>query len=68
MVFRSIAILAGSTLEEVKELIDFFVTDRAADCDATLEKLWVELKKRVKCCGQIILGAGAAIEKVLIFS
>jgi len=66
MVFRSIAILTGSTLEEVKELIDFFMTDRAADCDATLEKLGVELKKRVKCCGHIILGADAAIEKVLI--
>ena len=66
VVFKCIATVAGATLQETKDIIDFFMTDRAADTDPTLELLGVEEERRLKCCAHIILGADAALEKVLL--
>jgi hypothetical protein len=42
------------------------MTDRAADTDPTLKLLGIEEKRRLKCCAHIILGADAALEKILL--
>lgn len=64
MVFTSLAILAGGTLQEIKGIIDMFMTDRAEN--KTLDKLGIDEDRRVNCCAHIILGADAAMEKVLL--
>ncbi len=42
------------------------MTDRAADTDPTLKLLGIEEERRLKCCAHIILGADAALEKILL--
>lgn len=64
MVFTSLAILTGATLQEIKDIIDMFMTDRAEN--KTLDKMGINEDRRTNCCAHIILGADAAVEKVLL--
>ena len=59
-----LAILANSTTEELKSEIDFWMSDRAADCDVLLHNLGIEPSRRLKCCAHIILAVDHAIDKV----
>jgi len=60
-----LGILAGTDGDMMKEMIDFWMSDRASDVDPSLEKLGVEPRRRLKCCAHIILCIDEAIEKVL---
>ncbi|XP_013414654.1 uncharacterized protein LOC106176709 [Lingula anatina] len=61
---KCLAILANSTVDELKSEIDFWMTDRAADCEVLLQTLGVDPSKILKCCAHIILGIDHAIDKV----
>jgi hypothetical protein len=60
-----LAILGHCTPDEIKDALDFWMSDRAADVDPTLDILGVEEKKRIKCCAHILLCIDEAIEKVI---
>ena len=57
------AVLTGNTSESLLEMIDFLMTDRAADNDVMLDELSVEERKRLKCNAHVILCIGAVLEK-----
>ena len=66
---KRLAILAGEdgkayTLDDVLSHIDFWMSDRASDADALLEKLGIDVDKRLKCCGHICLTVDEAMEYV----
>ncbi len=61
---KCLAILAHSTVEEIKSEIDFWMTDRAGDCEVLLQNLGVDPHRILKCCAHIILGVDHAIDKV----
>jgi hypothetical protein len=54
------------SVEDLMEQIDFWLSDRAADCDVLLDTLGVEEEKRLKCCQHVILTIDEAINKVFI--
>ena len=60
-----LAILAGYTQDEIKDSLDFWMSDRAGDVEPTLDILGVEKNKRIKCCAHILLCIDEAIEKVI---
>lgn len=59
-----LAILANSTVDELKSEIDFWMTDRAGECESLLQNLGVDQSKMLKCSAHIILGIDHAIDKV----
>lgn len=61
---RCLAVLAGTDVDEIKTAVDFWMTDRAADCEKFFDVLGVEEKKVLKCCAHLILGIDYAIDKV----
>ena len=61
---KCLAILSNSTVDEVKSAIDFWMTDRAGECDSLLQNLGVDQSKMLKCSAHIILGIDHAIDKV----
>ncbi|ESO93018.1 hypothetical protein LOTGIDRAFT_162042 [Lottia gigantea] len=61
---QSLAILADTSLDDIKQHIDFWMTDRAADCSKMLECMEVQSDKILKCCAHVILGVDSAIDKV----
>ena len=60
MKLKVLAVLSDSTLDEIKESIDFWITDRAGDCNIMLQHLGVEEGKKLKCNAHVILGADNA--------
>ena len=48
---------------DIKNAIDFWMSDRAGDCTTFLKSLNVEDEKVLKCCAHMILCADHAIEK-----
>ena len=61
---KCLAALAGTTVDEIKNHIDFWMTDRAGDNNTMFESLGVDVKSVLKCCGHIILGVDHAADKV----
>ena len=59
-----LAILAGADYDEMLNLIDFFMTDRAGDSDTMLAELGVDKEKVLKCNAHILLAIDVAIDKV----
>ena len=47
---KILALLADTTLDDIKAQVDFWMTDRAIDCRTILEKLGVEDNHVLKCC------------------
>ena len=58
------AVLTNSTYKEILSLLDFFMTDRAGDADAMLDKLDIDAKKRLKCNAHVLLAVDVALDKV----
>ena len=58
------ATLADCTVSEIKEAIDFFMVDRAADANLMLKELGIEDEKILKCTAYICLCCDAVIEKI----
>lgn len=62
---KRLAVLGGVSHEEIAMMIDFVMTDRAADNDVMMAELNLDAGK-LKCSGHIVLGVDHAIEKVFI--
>lgn len=62
---QCLAVLSNTTVtEEIKEQVDFWMSDRAGDCSTLLQHLGIDDSKILKCCGHVILGVDHAIDKV----
>ena len=59
-----LSILTGSTVDEIKSHIDFWMSDRAGDCITFLDSLDVNDDKALKCCAHLILCIDHGAEKV----
>lgn len=53
-----------TTVDEIKEHIDFWMSDRAGECSTLLDNLGLDESRNIKCCGHVILGVDHAIDKV----
>ena len=56
------AILTDNSYEEMFEMIDFFMNDRAGDGDTMLSDLGVKEERRLKCNAHILLAVDIASE------
>ena len=62
-IFSMMATLADCTVSEIKEAIDFFMVDRAADANLMLKELGIEDENILKCTAHICLCCDAVIDK-----
>ena len=58
-------ILGDFTLDEIKNKIDFWMSDRAGDNETFRESMAIPESKNLKCCAHIKLGVDNACDKVL---
>ena len=56
------AVLTENTYEEMKDMIDFFMTDRAGDADTMLDELSVAEERKLKCNAHILLAVDNAMD------
>lgn len=61
---QMLALLTNSTCDEVLEAFDFWLTDRAGDCNTLVQSLGIEEGKVLKCSGHLILAIDHACDKV----
>ena len=61
---KCLAVLYNSTVEHIKESIDFWISDRAGDCGTMIENLEISSDKHIRCTAHVILGADNAADKV----
>jgi hypothetical protein len=61
---QALGILCGAPVEQIIEMVDFFMNDRAGDVEVALDKLGIPKNKRLKCSPHILLGIGESIEKI----
>ena len=61
---KNLSLIGDTTIDELKAAIDFWITDRAPDCEKFLEEMGVDEQKILKCCGHLILGVDNACDKV----
>lgn len=63
---KCLAALPNSSVDEMKESIDFWMSDRAGDCGTMFKELIVEEKNilLLKCNAHVILGIDHAADKV----
>ena len=54
-------------MADIKDAIDFWMSDRAGDCSTFLDSLGVEEQKALKCCAHLILGVDSAVDKTFKF-
>ena len=57
------AVLAGTSYDEMKSFIDFFMNDRAGDSDTMLDALDVTEERRLKCNAHPLLAVQNSIDK-----
>ena len=58
------AILGDSTLDEIKNEVDFWMSDRAGDNETFRESMAIPESKNLKCCAHITLGVDNACDKM----
>ena len=61
---KILAILGDSTLDEIKNEVDFWMSDRAGDNETFRESMAILESKNLKCCAHITLGVDNACDKV----
>ena len=61
---KILAILGDSTLDEIKNEIDFWMSDRAEDNETFRKNMAIPEHKNLKCCADITLGVDDACDKV----
>ena len=61
---RCLAILANSSVDEIKSSVDFWMSDRAGDCATLLDNLGIQSNQIIKCSAHNILGVDHACDKV----
>ena len=57
MKVRVLAVLSDKLVDEIKESLDFRITDQAGHCNIIFQNLGVEKNKRLKCNANVIFGA-----------
>ena len=62
---KVVSVVGGCSVDDIKEAIDFWMSDRAGDCSTFLDSLGIEEENALKCSAHLILGVDHAIEKVL---
>ena len=64
---QTLAILSGedTKVQDIIDMIDFFMNDRSADCEIVLGDLGIEDQNILKCNGHIVLSIDDAIDFVL---
>ena len=63
-VLECLGILCGMPVDEVMEIVDFFMGDRAQDVEVALDKLGTPENKRLKCTPHVLLCINECIDKV----
>lgn len=58
------AVITGNTYEDMKGMINYFMTDRAGDGDTMLDNLEISPEKRLKCNAHVLLAIDHAMDKV----
>ena len=58
------SVLTGVSYQEILDMFDFWMNDRAGDSDASLDELGISSAKRLKCNAHILLCIDQAIDKV----
>ena len=58
------AVLTENTYEEMIDMFDFFMSDRAGDADTMLDDLDIAEERRLKCNAHILLAVDNAMDKV----
>ena len=61
---KILAILGDSTLDEIKNEVDFWMSDRAGDNETFRESMAIPESENLKCCAHITLGVDNACDKV----
>ena len=61
---KCLAVLYNSTVEHIKESIDFWISDRAGDSGTLIENLEISSDKHIRCTAHVIIGADNAADKV----
>ena len=56
--------MAETDVDDVESQIDFWITDRASDCDTLMSNLSIEANKTLKCCAHLLLCIDHAIDKI----
>ena len=56
------AVVTNNSFDDMKSMIDFFMTDHAGDADVMLDTLEVEPKRRLKCNAHVLLASDNAID------
>ena len=60
---KCLAVLSETTVGELKEFIDFWMSDRASDNATMFSHLGIAEERVLKCCAHIILGIDNAADK-----
>ena len=63
---KQLAIIGESTVEDILEHINYWMTDGASDNDPAFEELGLEQSKLLKCCAHIILGVDNAADNFFV--
>ena len=61
---KILAALSDSTVEDIKESVDFWMCDRAGDCAVILDSLGIDEQQILNCNAHVILGVDNAADKV----
>ena len=61
--FKILAILGDSTLDKIKNEVDFWMSDRAGDNETFRESMAIAESKNLKCCAYITFGVDNACDK-----
>lgn len=59
-----LALLTGSSCDEILEAFDFWMSDRAGDCEKLVEELNIPNDRILKCSAHLILAIDHACDKV----
>ena len=64
---QTLAVLAGedTTLQDIIDNLDFWISDRSADCDVVLDELGIDDQNILKCNGHVVLTVDDAVDHVL---
>jgi hypothetical protein len=64
---QTLAVLAGegTTYQDIIDNLDFWISDRSADCDIVLDELGIDDQNILKCNGHVVLTVDDAVDHVL---
>ena len=60
---KILAILGDCTVEEMKNNVDFWMSDRAGDNETFQESMGIPASKNLKCCAHVTIGIDNTCDK-----